>query len=240
MLIPGKAEIYMANGEGRKSGRGFGARRGLTMIELLVVVGIIMALSAALLAGIGSVKKSAANAKAQDLVSNVATALNQVLQADRNWPGYLIKLANTGEPMLDSEACQVFIRHNAYSLSYVKDHTSDGDTFYRLTGADRCGIVDPWAALLLKRLDPGISGSSALSRAVPGGGTVKDHVLRFAIDDDYDGFCTVRINSKTLRVRASAAVWSCGRNGKFEDYGKAGRVEGSDDLYSWTPGQVDR
>lgn len=216
------------------------SRRGLTMVELLVVVGIIMVLSSVLLAGISRVKKSAANAKAQDLVSNVATAINQVLMAEKNWPGYLIRAASSGDPMVDADACQVLIRYGVYSVSHVKDGTEGGDTRYRLTGADRCGIVDPWAAQFLKRLSPGVSGESALGRKVPEGGTVKDHLLRFAIDDDYDGICEVRLQGRTVRVRANVAVWSCGRNGKFEDYSKVGRAEGSDDLFSWTPGQIEK
>ena len=216
------------------------SRRGLTMLELLIVTGIIMLLAAVLLAGIARVRKTAANAKAQDLVSNAATALNQILTAERNWPGYLIKAAGAGDPMIDQDACQALIRRKVYSLSYVKDRTSDGDDFFRLTGEDRCGIVDPWAAQFLKKLDPGVSGASALGRKVPGGGTVRDHVLRFAIDDDYDGITVARVKGQTLRIRASAVVWSCGRNGQFEDYADAGRVEGHDDLYSWTPGQIER
>ena len=215
------------------------SRKGLTMIELLVVIGIMMVLTAVLLGGISRVQKSAANAKAQDLVSNVATAINQILLSEKNWPGYLIKAAQAGDPMVDSDACQALIRHKVYSLSSVKERTSDGDTFYRLTGSDRCGISDPWGAAFLKHIDPGVSGSSVLGRKVPEGGTVRDHVLRFAIDEDYDGICEARVGGKTLRIRANVVVWSCGRNGKFEDYSKVGRVEGSDDLYSWTPGQVE-
>ena len=220
--------------------RRMASRRGLTMIELLVVIGVIMVLSAVLLGGIGRVRKSAANARAQDLVSNVATALNQILQTERNWPGYVIKSASAGDPMVDSDACQALIRHKTFSLNYVKDRTADGDTFYRLTGIDRCGIVDPWAAQFLKTLDPTVSGNSALGRKVPDGGTVRDHVLRFAVDDDYDGICVARVGGQTLRIRANVVVWCCGRNGKFEDYSKVGRVEGSDDIFSWTPGQVER
>lgn len=229
----------MANGQEKTTRRSMGTRRGLTMIELLVVVGIIMALSAVLLAGIGRVRKSAASAKAQDLVSNVATAMNQVLQAERNWPGYLIR-ASKGKHLVDEDACQPLISRNLFSLSYVKT-SENGESRYRLKGVDRCGIVDPWAAQVLKSQAPTMSGESAKRLKVPGGGTVEDHILRFAIDDDYDGICNVEIEgSKPLRVRASVAVWSCGQNGKFEDYGKAGRVEGSDDVYSWTPGQVER
>jgi len=216
------------------------SRRGLTMLELLVVVCVMMVLASVLFAGIARVRKTAANAKAQDLVSNVATAFNQILLTDRNWPGYVIKAASASDPMVDSDACQALIRSGVYSLSCVKDRNSEGDQFYRLTGEDRCGIVDPWAARFLRRMDPGVTGSSALGRKVPEGGTVKDHILRFAIDDDYDGICEAKVNGATLRIRASVAVWSCGQNGKFEEYSKAGRVEGSDDLYSWTPGQIER
>ena len=222
---------------------GYGARKtraGFTILELLVVVSIILLLSSVLLVGIGRVKKSAANAHAQDLVSNAATALRQVLHAEKNWPGYVIKAASAGDPMLDSDACQALIPHNVYSLSCVNDRTSDGDTFYRLTGADRCGIVDPWAARFLKRLDPSVSGAAARSRKVPEGGTVEDRILRFAIDDNYDGFCEARVAGQNLRIRAEAVVWSCGKNGVFDDYSKLGRAEGNDDLYSWTPGQVER
>jgi len=213
----------------RAAGSGTGSRAGFTIIELLVVVGIMMLLTAVLLAGISHVKKTAANAKAQDLVSNVATAFNQVLQNDRNWSGRLIRASQAGEPVVDSEACQTLIRHKVYSLSYKK--RSDGT--YELTGVDRFGIVDPWTAQFLKS-----HPSAGIGTKVPGGGTVKDHILRFAIDDDYDGICEVRIEGASLRVRASVAVWSCGQNGKFESYSSVGRVEGSDDLFSWTPGQV--
>ena len=212
----------------KAAGRRKGSSGGFTIIELLVVVGVMMLLSAVLLTGISHVKKTAANAKAQDLVSNVATAFNQVLQNDRNWSGRLIRAAGAVDPMVDSDACQTLIRHKVYSLSYRQN----GST-YELTGVDRFGIVDPWAAQFLKS-----HPSAGIGTAVPGGGTVRDHILRFAIDDDYDGICEVRINGRSLRVRASVAVWGCGKNGKFESYSSIGRAEGSDDLFSWTPGQV--
>ena len=212
----------------KAAGRRKESCEGFTIIELLVVVGVMMLLTAVLLTGISHVKKTAANAKAQDLVSNVATAYNQVLQNDKNWSGRLIRAAGAGDPIIDEEACQILIRHKVYSLSYRKN----GDK-YELTGVDKFGIVDPWTAQFLKS-----HPTAGLGTKVPGGGTVKDHILRFAIDDDYDGICEVRLEGKSLRIRASVAVWGCGKNGKFESYSSIGRAEGSDDLFSWTPGQV--
>ena len=212
-------------------------RAGFTMVEMLVVIGIILILMSAIMGGVLKMKKAAANAKAQDLVTSAATALNAVLQADKNWPGYLIKASNASDPMLDRDACQPLITHKAFSISHETDYSQDGDTYYRLTGQDRCGIADPWAAAMLKTMNPSISGNSALNHRVPGGGTVKDHILRFAIDDDYDGICNVRVAGQTIRVRAAAVVWGCGANGVFDDYAKAGH---SDDIYSWTRSQVQK
>ena len=220
------SEVFNGKAEGRRAA----SRGGFTIIELLVVIGIMMVLAAVLLTGISKVKKTAANAKAQDLVSNAATAINQVLQTERNWPGRMIKASQAADPLLDQDACQALIKHKVYSLSYKKQ----GD-IYALTGVDRFGIADPWAAQFLKT-----HPSAGIGSKVPGGGTVREHILRFAIDDDYDGICEVKIGGKNLRVRANVAVWSCGLNGKFEDYGHAGRAEGTDDLYSWTPGQVEK
>ena len=207
------------------------SRKGLTLMELLVVVGIMMLLTAVLLGGISRVKKTAANAKAQDLVSNVATAFNQILQTEKNWPARLLRAASANDPIVDTDACQSLIRGKVYSLSYK----NKGDGTYMLTGVDRFGIVDPWAAQFLRN-----HSSAGEGTKVPGGGTVKDHILRFAIDDDYDGICEVRILGKSIRVRASVAVWCCGQNGQFESYSSVGRAEGSDDIFSWTPGQVER
>ena len=214
-----------------------GPRSGFTLVEMLVVVGIILILMSAIMGGVMKMKKSAMNAKAQDLVTSAATALTAILQMDKNWPGYLIKSSAAGDPLLDSDACQPLISRNVFSVSHERDRDQNGDTYWKLTGQDRCGIADPWAAGMLRRLNPAISGNSALSRSVPSGGTVKDHILRFAIDDDYDGICVARVGGKTVRVRASAVVWCCGANGVFDDYDKAGH---SDDIYSWTRSQVQR
>ena len=55
-------------------------RKGFTLVEMLVVMGIIAILSGALLAGFGQITKNAQRTRAQETVSNVATALNMLLQ----------------------------------------------------------------------------------------------------------------------------------------------------------------
>ena len=72
-------------------------------------------------------------------------------------------------------------------------------------------------------------GNVARSEPVPGGGTIRDHVLRFSVDDDEDGLVKVSYEGgKSVTVRASAAVWCGGRDGKFGT---------RDDIKSWAKGQ---
>lgn len=211
-------------------------KNGFTLIELLVVITIIGILSATLLGSVAHFQKAAKYAKASDLVKQAATALNAVKLAAGGWPGYLIAGASKSEPMLDYDACQPLITHNAWSFSYKSTTTADG-TYYKLNAADRCGIVDPWAADALKKIEVNRSADSCMNSIVPSGGKVRDHVLRYAIDLDDDGLCEVRVKGKTLKVRADVVVWGCGADGKFEDYTKSGN---SDDLFSWKPGQVQK
>ena len=54
-------------------------KSGFTLVEMLVVIGIIAILAAASMVGYSKVVKSARRAKNQELVSNAATALAQIL-----------------------------------------------------------------------------------------------------------------------------------------------------------------
>ena len=71
---------------------------------------------------------------------------------------------------------------------------------------------------------------------MPSGGTVDDHILRFAIDYDGDGIIEgANVGGETIDIRATAAVWCCGKDGKIEAYSQGLR---RDDVYSWTKGQT--
>ena len=212
------------------------SRNGFSLIEMLVVIGIISILSGALLIGMDRVRKTAQRSKAQEIVSNAATALGVIFQTEMNWPKLLL---NNNNGQLNARTSHVFVRHNLLGLSFDSSKYDPHDPNKKtiaLTGADRCGIVDPWAAAVLKRVNSK-SEDTGLELKVSTGKTVKDHILWYAIDEDGDGITEVRITgSGTVRVRASACVWGAGADGVLGAYGKRSK-DAADDVYSWTKSQ---
>ena len=218
-------------------------KKGFTMLEMLVVVGIIAILAGASMLGYSKIVKSAKKAKTQELVSNAATALTHILSAnDGVWPDELLKGLKNGNGRLDADKARNFLsrRYNLLGLAYnQKDVGPAGtDDFLKnktwddlkLIGKDRCGVVDADAEAVLKRSKQATTGAK-----VPSGGTVEDHILYFAIDEDGNGFTEAQVEGGgTLKIRATAAVWAAGPDGKV-DYGSYGR---NDDVYSWRRNQV--
>jgi prepilin-type N-terminal cleavage/methylation domain-containing protein len=202
-------------------------KSGFTLVEMLVVIGIIAVLSAAGMVGYSRIIKSARKAKTVELVSNAATALTHILNKEGTWPEELLQ--NGGNGQLDKDIAKVFIRYNLLGLSYNQKSGSEGN--YTLVGKDRCGIVDAEAEAVLKR-----NKRAQESTPVPSGKTVREHILYYAIDEDGDGFTDVRLKDSgmQLKIRATAVVYAAGPNG-IEEYGTIGR---NDDVYSWRPSQV--
>ena len=194
---------------------------------MLVVIGIIAVLTGAGLASFRAAVAKAQNAKCQELVHNVVTALVKVLQEDGCWPGRILSAGQSSGEM-DAEVGAELARRKALSLNYrLIENEETGEKTYRLVGLDQCGVVSPWAADVVKR--KAARGTVSLGEAVPSGGTIRDHVLRFAVDDDEDGLVNVSIaGGKTVTVRGSAACWCCGRDGVFGT---------KDDILSWAKGQ---
>ncbi len=148
---------------------------------MLVVIGIIAILAGASMIGYSKVVRTAQKTKNRELVSNAATALTQILSKNNgSWPELLVERANGGKGRLDKETCRVLITFNMMGLSYNQKSAS-GESQYQLIGKDRCGIVDADAEKVLKR-----SASASEGTRVPSGGTVQDHILYFAIDEDGD------------------------------------------------------
>ena len=210
-------------------------KSGFTLIEMLVVMGIIAVLAGSLIVGMGRIRKTAQRAKAQEIVSNTATALGAIFQAEMNWPKLLV---NNNNGQLDARTSHVFVRFKMMGLSY---DTQSYDVYNRkgtikLTGADRCGIVDPWATAVLKRVPSSAEGSGTELK-VDTGRTVKDHILWYAIDVDGDGITEANVNGTAVKVRASACVWGAGADGVLGNYGGKRTKESADDVYSWGRGQ---
>ena len=201
-------------------------KRGFTLIEMLVVIGIIAILVGAGMTSFSSATKSAQKAQAQELVSNVATALDVVYQKEGAWPRKVFDKAS-GEFLVDEEVAYELAKRNVMSLRY--------DSAQKKTvAADRFGIVSPWAQKLIgRKAGSGLSSGSK----VPTGGTIKDHIVRYAIDKEGLGIVEAKVGDATIRIRATAVAWCCGADGKFSDYFSSGRSK-SDDVYSWSQQQV--
>ena len=202
-------------------------KRGFTLVEMLIVIGIIAILTGAAMTGFRGAVEKAQAAKCQELVHNVSTALVKVFQDNGSWPSRIIS-AGQGSGEMTAEIGGGLARRKALSLNYrLVENEETGEKVYKLVGLDQCGVVSPWAAEVVKR--KAANGNVSLNEPVPGGGTIRDHVLRFSIDDDEDGLVKVSYEGgKSVTVRASAAVWCCGRDGKFGT---------RDDIKSWAKGQ---
>ena len=201
---------------------------------MLLVIGIMAILAAAAMTGMRSATKTAQKAKAQETVSNAAVALASILQTNKTWPRILLE--NSGK-RLDENVSRVFVFNDrlmgvSYDTSAYDATTRKGTI--KLIGPDRCGIVTPWAATVLKR--KGTSASTKMGRKKSGGSaTVRDHVLWYAIDKDGDGLVD-KSEGAPVPVRASAIAWSCGSSGELDPYG----TTPTENVYSWNRGQEER
>ena len=207
-----------------------------TLIEMLVVLGIIAILIGASIGGYSSMTKSAERARCQELVSNTATALTALFQNEGSWPKRLLEQGAT-DGKLDENAAYALVANGRSYFSLTKDGA-------KLGGHDRFGIVTPWAQAVIKRL-----GSSATKGSKVGSRTVDDHILHYALDLDGDGKIEgASVGGQSVDVRATAIVWCCGKDGVIDPYpyanGSGGRGAATasggktDDVYSWTPAQT--
>ena len=198
-------------------------KRGFTLIEMLVVIGIIAILIAVSVATFGGATKKSEMAKGRELVSNVSTALAAIYQKEGRWPSAIVKANGSDENRLGEKPALVLAQKGSFSLSYNKKSG-------QLLGEDRFGVADPWALKVLKS-----NSKAKLGTKVPSGGTVRDHIIRFAIDIDGTGITSATVCGQQIKVRAPAIVWSTGPDGKFGRLDEMGR---SDDIFSFTVGQI--
>ena len=196
-------------------------KKGFTLIEMLVVIGIIAVLMGAGVGTYSGIVKAAEKKRCQELVSDTATALTALYQKNGAWPRALRK-GNATDIELDKDAALPLAKAGFMSLSM-----NDG----KLSGYDRFGIVSPWGAAHIKKR--GVAAS--LSDKV-GSGSLQDHILHCALDLDGDGIIEgALVGGESVDIRATAAVWCCGKDGVIERYSVGVK---KDDAYSWSHGQT--
>lgn len=209
-------------------------KKGFTLIEMLVVLGIIAVLVGASIGGFSAMTRSAENTKCQELVANAATALTALFNDEGAWPRRLATAGAT-DGRLDALTAYALVAGDKKYFSL----TTEGK---RLAGLDMFGIVSPWATAVIKRKGSMASlGDVVSSSPAHGSATIQDHILHFAVDLDGDGVIKgASVGGQSIDVRATAIVWCGGRDGFVDPYPFAGggRRGNSDDVYSWTPGQT--
>ena len=199
------------------------AKKGFTFIEMLAVIGIVAILIIVTAASYAKYASAGETAKCHELVRNTATALTAIFNRDGFWPKALRGGGGGEDGILDAVRAYPLAYNNYMTLS-----SSGG----KLSGYDRFGIVTPWAAAVIKR-----RGSKAkLSDRVPTGGTIQDHILHYAVDLDGDGIIpNATIGGKKVTLRATVAVWCCGRDGVIEAWTSDGK---GDNVYSFSTAEV--
>ncbi len=218
-------------------------RSGFTLIEMMVVIGIIGILAAVLAGGYTYAVKSAQRAKATEAVSNARTALEMLYEKLEGWPDEIFKdPRHENFQVMGENVAKALGRNGLLNVNGI----GGDDKVYELRGVDRCGIADPWAQEVLRNADSKLNGQSLLTRAVPSGGTVQDHLIYFAVDIDDDGFVTQAEGAPVNRVRAKVITWSAGADGGLGDCSTDkpkkqsynGRmVSNQDNVYSWQRAQ---
>lgn len=182
---------------------------GYTLVEMLVVIGIIALLAVAFMSSFSYVQRMAWKSQTQTLVSNAANALNFYLQKERGWGD----LENKTE--FDEEVCLI-LRNAAVLDSTIK---AAGDVKANAS-IDRYGLLDAWGQRKL-RGNPDLAVNIA-----------KQHRLQFRLDLNLDGKVDSSEDSPNgLEIRASALVWSRGPDGK-DDTSSSGRYP-KDDVLSF-------
>ena len=215
------------------------SRDGFTLMEMIVVIAIISILMSVLIPSFTHIQKMARQARAQELVSNAATALSLYLQREQYWHKDIID--SGGE--FNHKVCKVLFDAGLLDVTArpkVDDKTGLVSIDPKDYSLDKFGLLDPWGQVRLARKKEWLNASSVdACQDPPTKFKLRDHLLQFRIDSDFDGF----VGPSDLwggaplgkKVRASAIVWSRGPKGKDDTTGGGQRFPHENRL-SWTFG----
>lgn len=203
-------------------------RGGFTLVELLVVIGLIGILAVALLGSFSYLKTTAWQSRAQAQVSQIAAALTVYLQNNRSWPEELLN-----KKEFDADACAELQKNRIIDVTTWKtlpSATAAGTI--NDNSPDRYGLLDPWGRAMMRK---NVNAAAA---------DVQAHRIQFRLDQNLDGIVDADEGApKGVSVRASAIVWSRGPDGYDDADGKNPKARSRypfDDRLSWNFGQASR
>jgi prepilin-type N-terminal cleavage/methylation domain-containing protein len=204
------------------------SNKGFTLVEMLVVMGLIGLLVAMMTGGLTFVQNTAWQSRAQELVTNVSTALTIYISREGVWPKEILESGG----VVNNEVCKVLQQARLLDVTTVK---ADGSI--NQNSPERFGLLSPWGQRMVKR-NPKMTASLG---SLPPDATLRKHMLQLRVDINLDG----KIDSSdgqlgTLPgegsiIRASAMVWACGPNGK--DDGNTGAKNPRENRQSWGGGR---
>ena len=193
-------------------------RSGFTLVEMLVVIGIIGILSGSLVGTVTHMKSVAKKVKARDAISDAKIALNCYLQQEGEWDEDML----VDHAAMTREVC-IELR-NKQTIDYAPDSG---------LGLDRFGMLDSWGRDSLRR-SPAITSED---ESGDDGIDIGDRLLQFRVDKNYDGYVDESEDSPMgVKIRANVIIWSRGPDGQ-DDFDssnpKAANRYPYDDLLSW-------
>jgi prepilin-type N-terminal cleavage/methylation domain-containing protein len=209
------------------------SNKGFTLVEMLVVIGIIGLLMGVLMTGFSYAQTLAWQAQSQELVSNVATALGLYIQKEGSWPEEFLR--SNGN--VNNEVCKVLQQANLLDVTTISKFNDDGTVEVNQNSPERFGLFSPWGRRIIRKnpkTNASIGSLCPISEA-------NKHILQFRLDVNLDGKIDSTdstlgvIPGEGIKIRASAIVWSCGPLGKAD--GSWGAKSLQDNRQSWTGGQ---
>jgi prepilin-type N-terminal cleavage/methylation domain-containing protein len=204
------------------------SNKGFTLVEMLVVIGIIGLLIGVLTTAFIHGQTLAWQARSQELASNVATALGTYLLNEKSWPDEILR----SNGVVNNEVCKVLQEADLLDVTTVK---SDGTI--NQNSPERFGLFSPWGQRIIRK-KPMMTASLG---ALPADAELQRHMLQFRVDVNLDGKIDSSdaglgtIPGNGAPIRATAIVWSCGPQGKAD--GETGAKNPQDNRQTWTAGQ---